>query len=134
MKRKSVFITFDLVHFGIFIVFALLLLSCSKDDDNTSEPECALVCTIGTESYSFEITCESGSYSTAVNNESTEYQYDSYGNVSVIKLNLNRTRTYENTNNTYTIVGFIIVNLTQNTESHDITVSGGAFENPQTCN
>ena len=36
MKRKSVFISFVLVYFGIFIVFTLLPLSCSKDDNNPS--------------------------------------------------------------------------------------------------
>lgn len=100
----------------------------------TTELECALVCNIGTESYSIEITCESGSTTTEYNNESTEYQYDSYGKLSGLKLNLNQSRTYENTQNTYQIVGVINVNLTQNTVTHNITVTGGVFNDPQTCN
>jgi hypothetical protein len=98
----------------------------------TTEPECALVCNIGTQSYSIGITCESGTIITTYYNQRTEYQYDN-GILIGIKLYLNQTRTYVNTNNTYTIVGVIEVNLKQNTESHNITVSGGKFQNPQTC-
>jgi YD repeat-containing protein len=230
IKRKFVFISFVLVYFGVFIVFILLPLSCSKDDNNpslvpelttdtistitpftancggniisnggetvtargvcwsvshtstvsdnktndgngvgkftsemsgltpetkyyvrayatnsigtgygnelsfTTEQECELLCDIGTESYSIGISCESGSTITTYNGESTEYQYDSFSRLSGLKLNLNRTRTYENTNNTYTIVGVIEVDLIQDTETHDITVSGGKFTDPQTCN
>jgi hypothetical protein len=98
----------------------------------TTEPECALVCNIGTQSYSIGITCELGTIITTYYNQRTEYQYDN-GILIGIKLYLNQTRTYVNTNNTYTIVGVIEVNLKQNTESHNITVSGGKFQNPQTC-
>ena len=100
----------------------------------TTEQECALVCNIDAESYSFTISCESGGYSTTFNNESTQYEYGSTGKLIGIKLNLNRTRTYLNTNNTYTIVGVIQVNLIQKTATHNVTVSGGMFVNPQTCN
>jgi hypothetical protein len=100
----------------------------------TTEPECELLCDIGTESYSIGISCESGSTITTYYNQSTEYQYDSFGRLSALKLNLNQTRTYENTNNTYTIVGVIMIDLIQDTETHDITVSGGKFTDPQTCN
>jgi len=98
----------------------------------TTEPECALECNIGTQSYSIGITCESGTIVTTYHNQRTEYQYDN-GILIGLKLYLNQTRTYVNTNNTYTIVGVIEVNLKQNTETHNITVSGGKFQNPQTC-
>ena len=102
-------------------------------DKEPKEPDCAVECDIGTDEYSIVITCESGSTTTTYNNESTEYQYDNIG-LSGIKLNLNQSRTYENTNNTYQIVGVINVNLRQNTVTHNITVSGGVFNDPQTCN
>ena len=95
--------------------------------------ECELICNIGTEGYSINISCESGGTSTTYN-DSMEYRYDSNGNRIGIKVNLNQTRTYLNTGNTYTIVGVIEVDLIKNTETHSITVSGGRFANPQTCN
>jgi len=111
----------------IIVVSISILCQCDK------EPDCALNCNIGTDDYSIDITCESGATTTTFNNQSTEYQYDN-GVVSVVKLNLNQTRTYENTNNTYNIVGVITVNKKLNTVTHNITVSGGAFRDPQTCN
>lgn len=112
----------------LMIVFSFFIFwQCDK------EPGCALKCDIGTDDYSIGITCESGTTTTTFNNQSTEYQYDN-GAVSVITLHLNQTRTYENTKNTYQIVGVITVNKKQNTVTHNITVSGGAFKDPQTCN
>jgi hypothetical protein len=114
----------------IIMVSVFTFWQCDKEPE---EPDCAVECDIGTEEYSIVITCESGSTTTTYNNESTEYEYDDSG-LSGLKLNLNQTRTYENTNNTYQIVGVINVNLRQNTVTHNITVSGGVFNDPQTCN
>lgn len=100
----------------------------------TTEPDCELICDINTETYAIIITCESGGYSTTYINEKTEYEYDSYSKVIGIKLHLSRTRTYLNSNNTYTITGLIEVDLIKNIENHDITVSGGNLINPLTCN
>ena len=97
------------------------------------EPDCAVECVITTEDYSIDITCESGSTTTEYNNESMEYLYDDSGQ-SGVKLHLNQSRTYENTNNTYQIAGIIEVNYRTNTVTHNITVSGGVFTDPQTCN
>jgi len=108
-------------------ILALIFWQCDK------EPDCSLVCDIGMDEYSIDITCESGSTTTTFNNQRTEYQYDN-GVISLIILHLNQTRTYENTKNTYLIVGEITVNKKLNTVTHNITVSGGAFKNPQTCN
>lgn len=116
----------------IIMVSLVTFWQCDKEPEE-KEPDCLLVCDIGTEEYSIDITCESGSTTTTYNNESTEYQYDGAG-LSGLILHLNRSRTYENTNNTYQIVGTIEVDLRQNTETHNITVSGGAFNVPQTCN
>lgn len=111
----------------MIVVSIFIFWQCDK------EPGCALECDIGTDDYSISITCESGSMTTTFNNQSTEYQYDN-GAVSIITLHLNQTRTYENTKNTYQIVGVITVNKKLNTVTHNITVSGGAFKDPQTCN
>jgi hypothetical protein len=100
----------------------------------TTDSQCLLECDIDTEGYAIGISCESGNTTTTFNNQRTEYQYDPIdGTLIGIKVTLNQTRTYENTNNTYTIVGVIEVNLKQNTETHNITVSGGKFKDPQTC-
>lgn len=110
----------------LFMVSVFSFLQCEKESD------CTLECDIGTDEYSILISCESGSTTTTYNNESTQYQYDNMG-VSGIILNLNQSRTYENTNNTYQIVGTIEVNYRTNTVTHNITVSGGAFNAAQTC-
>ncbi len=117
---------------GNYCTTVLDIPTCSKTI-TFSFVECALVCNIGIQSYSIGITCESGSIITTYHNQSTQYQYDNFGKLIGIKINLNQTRTYINTNNTYTIVGVIEINLNQNTETHNITVSGGRFINPQTC-
>jgi hypothetical protein len=69
----------------------------------TPTPACALQCSIDTEQYSFGITCESGSVSTEMLGQQTEYLYDSSGNQTGLKLSVNQKQTYENTKNTYTI-------------------------------
>ena len=117
----------------IILIIMVSVFTFWQCDKEPKEPDCAVECDIGTEEYSIVITCESGSTTTTYNNESTEYEYDDSG-LSGLKLNLNQTRTYENTNNTYQIVGVINVNLRQNTVTHNITVSGGVFNDPQTCN
>ena len=67
-------------------------------------------------------------------NEETTFQYDSSGNRTEISLNINRKRTYENTQNAYVIVGDISVDLVQNTANYMIRVTGGAFrDTPQIC-
>ena len=125
--------------FKVFVVIfslAVLFPQCDKEPEpGDKEPECAIKCDVSTEEYSIEITCESGSIITEYHDQSTEYEYDpSNGQTIGIKINLNQSRTYENTMNTYQIVGVINVNLRQNTVTHNITVSGGVFNAPQTCN
>jgi len=66
--------------------------------------------------------------------QTQESQYDSSGNRTGLKLNLNQARTYENTQNVYTIVGTIEVDLVNDKVKHDIEVTGGEFgDTPQTC-
>jgi len=101
----------------------------------TATPACALECDVSTESYSIVITCESGPMTIEhLQNEKTTTQYDSSGNKTEISLNINRKRTYQNTQNAYVIVGNINVDLVQSTANHMIRVTGGAFgDTTQTC-
>jgi hypothetical protein len=98
----------------------------------TPTPACKVNCDVGTEGYGIEITCESGQVTTEFFNESTSFEYDSSGQRQIIKVQLNQKRTYENTGNTYKIVGNIVVDKPN--VSYHITVTGGVFgEMPQTC-
>lgn len=101
----------------------------------TATPACALECDVGTERYSIVITCESGPMSTVtLQNEKITTQYDSSGNKTEISLNINRERTYENTQNAYVIVGNIKVDLVNSKANYTITATGGAFgDTSQTC-
>ncbi|MGB2896326.1 MAG: hypothetical protein WBB65_09205, partial [Anaerolineales bacterium] len=66
--------------------------------------------------------------------EKTTYKYDSSGTRTEIGLNINRKRTYENTQNAYLIVGNINVNLVQSSVDYRIEVTGGEFGDiPQIC-
>lgn len=116
----------------LIMVSVFIFWQCDKEPGE-KEPDCEVVCNINTEEYSINITCESGSTTTTYNNESTEYHYDNNGQLSGITKHLSQTRTYENTKNTYQIVGVIDVDLKQNTVTYNITVSGGVFTEPQTC-
>jgi hypothetical protein len=113
------------------MVSVFTFFQCEKEPAE-KEPDCAVECDIGTEEYSIAITCESGSTVTTYHDETTEYLYDDLGR-SGIKLHLNRSRTYENTMNTYQISGVIEVNYRSNTVTYNITVSGGVFTEAQTC-
>jgi len=98
---------------------------------NTPTPACKVKCDVNTEGYSIKITCESGPTTTTYN-DSTSFEYDNLGRVKVVKVQLNQERTYENTGNTYKIIGNIVVDKPN--VSYHITVTGGVFgETPQTC-
>ncbi len=79
------------------------------------------------EGYSVEITCESGEATTSIS-DSTSYEGQ------IIKLTLSQERTYNNTENTYKIVGNIVVDKSKNEVNYNLTVTGGVFgETPQIC-
>jgi len=101
----------------------------------TPTPACMLECEVGTEKYSIGITCESGPMTIQhLQNEKTTSKYDSSGNRTEISLNINRKRTYENTQNAYIIVGDISVDLVQNKADYRIVVTGGEFgDTSQIC-
>ncbi|MCK5054860.1 MAG: hypothetical protein KAR65_11295 [Anaerolineales bacterium] len=98
-------------------------------------PACMLECEVGTEKYSIGITCESGPMTIEhLQDEKTTFQYDSSGNRTEIGLNINRKRTYENTQNAYVIVGNIVVDLVQDSADYRIVVTGGEFgDTSQIC-
>jgi hypothetical protein len=109
-------------------------LAPTNTSTNIPTPECMVECDIGTENYSIVITCESGNITTEYKNESTEFFSGESDNKKGLRLNLNRIRTYENTQNAYTIIGFIEVDEIQDKVIYDIEVKGGVFGNaPQSC-
>lgn len=117
-------------------IVILVLSACSSrpSEVDTQTPDCKVECDIGTENYSIDITCESGNFTTEYKNESTEFFSGELDNKKGLKLNLNRIRTYESTQNAYTITGYIEVDEIQDNGIYDIEVIGGVFDNtPQTC-
>lgn len=93
----------------------------------TPTPSCEVVCNVGTERYGIEITCESGTMTVSRSDSTT------FGD-NTIKLELDQSRTYENTGNTYQINGTINVDEAAGTVDYFITVTGGVFGSvPQVC-
>lgn len=134
MKKTNLLLAVGLV------ITTLVLIGCSgggtTEQEASDTDSCELVCDINSETYSIGLSCESGKMTIHhLGDEKQEYQYDGSGNRAEIKLNLNRTRTYENTQNVYTIVGTIEIDLVNDIVNHDIEVTGGVFgDTPQTCN
>ncbi len=92
---------------------------------STPTPVCQWSCDINTETYGFDISCESGKYQVTIN-DSSKYNYDN-GKLKTVSLDIKRERMYENTKNTYVINGTILVDLIEKTVDYNIKVSGGAF-------
>lgn len=118
------------------VITALVLIGCSGGESGSDADSCELVCDINTDqSYTIEISCESGATSTKfLEDQTQEFQYDSSGNMTGSKVNLNNARTYENTQNVYTIVGTIEIDMVNDKVKHDIKVTGGELgDTPQTC-
>jgi YD repeat-containing protein len=117
------------------VITALVLIGCSGGGSESDAGSCELVCDINTESYTIEISCESGTMSTKLLDDQTQKStYDPSGNLTELNLNLNHTRTYENTQNVYTIVGSIEIDLVNDNVNHDIEVTGGEFgDTPRIC-
>ena len=119
----------------LLLVFLLVIIGCNKTSVNGNQDDkYDLICDIGTDDYSIRIEGESGSLATQYNNESTQYSYNATGQIETITLNLNRTLTYTDSGNEYTITGFIIVNTMTETVEWDILATGGEFGNQgKTC-
>jgi len=104
----------------------------SPEPPSTPTPTCALQCSIDTESYGFDFTCESGPVSKEMNN-TTQLKYDS-GQVSQVTVQVDQKQTYSSSGNTYNIAGTIMVDVTAGNVSYDIQATGGEFgDTPQTC-
>ena len=119
----------------LLLVSLVIIIACDKKSVNgDSNSKYNLICNIGTNDYSIGIEGESGALTTEYNNESTQYGYNSLGQRETITLNLNRTLTYEDTGNKYTITGLIIVNTIAQTVQWDILATGGGFGSQgETC-
>ena len=118
--------------FVLVLGLALIALAgCGASDAEA----CKVECDIGAESYSIEISCESGPTTVRSIDEKVAWQYKD-GKRTGTTIYVNQERTYENTQNMYKIAGTIQVNynLIRDTISNDIVVTGGVFgDTPQTC-
>lgn len=92
-----------------------------------------LECNIDTEQYGFVIDGEDGPVSIQTNGETTQSFYNPSGNIDSVTVEVNRTFTFEESGNSYDIVGEIIVDFRTDTVTYDITATGDSFEEPQTC-
>ncbi len=113
----------------ILIVIMLLLAGCGGQ-------KYVLQCNITTQDFSFEIIGEdeTGTVTQTSNNETTNYEYDSSGQISRITVNVNRDLVFEKNQHKYHIEGIIELNPITNELTYDITATGDAFGNsPQTC-
>jgi len=93
----------------------------------------ALECNIDTESYVFSIEGEEGPVSTQTHGETTKSFYDPGGAMTTISVEINRTMTFDESGNSYDLVGSINVDFRTYTVKYDITASGETFGEPQTC-
>lgn len=113
----------------ILVVSVLLFtMGCSGGSNSYS-----LECNIDTEQYGFNIDGEEGPVSIQTLGESTKSMYDPNGNMISIAVEVNRTLTFEESGNSYTIVGSINIDFQTDTVKYDITTTGDTFEEPQTC-
>ena len=119
----------------LLLVSLVIIIACDKKSVNgDSNSKYNLICNIGTDDYSIGIDGESGTFTTEYSNEGTQYGYNALGQIETITLNLNRTLTYEDTGNKYTITGVIIVNTIDQTVQWDILATGGRFGSQgETC-
>jgi len=93
----------------------------------TPTPTCQVNCEADGWDWEITITCESGQYTTALH-DSVKYGGHVY------TATLDQERTYENTGNKYKIAGDIVGDVSKDTASFYITVTGGVFgENTQHC-
>ena len=110
----------------IALVSALILLTAGCGGGY------ALECNIDTEQYGFVITGEDGPITVKTQGERTSTFYDD-GKMSSISVEVNRTLTFEDSGNSYDIVGDIHVDFQTDVVEYDITATGDTFTEPQTC-
>ena len=113
----------------IALVSALILLTAGCGGGGT---DYALECNIDTEQYGFSIAGEDGPIIIQTQGESTSSEYFD-GSMTEITIEVNRTLTFEDSNNSYDIVGDIHVDFLAEIVEYDITATGDTFAEPQTC-
>lgn len=116
------------LSFALMLVIILLVTGgCSG-----AKQEYALECNIDTEQYGFGITGEEGPITTNTHGESTSREIKD-GKVTSITVEIDRTMTFENSGNSYDIVGEVSVNFQTEVVNYEITATSDAFDEPQTC-
>lgn len=113
----------------VLIVSLLMLTACGGGGDSAGE----FICNIDTESYGFEFAGEEGPASIQNHGETTTSNYDPNGKQTGVTVEVNRTVTFENSGNSYTIVGKIEVDFVNEEVSYDVTATSDVYDVPQTC-
>jgi hypothetical protein len=115
---------------AVIVIAGLLLVTtaCNLRSNNYS-----LECEIDTQQYGFKISGEDGPISVQTQGEKTQSKYDANGQIESVIVEVNRTLTFEDSGNSYTVVGSINLDPKNETVSYDITATGDTFEEPQTC-
>lgn len=116
--------------FAVILIAGLLVVmtACSFKSNNYS-----LVCEIDTQQCGFKISGEDGPISVQTKGEKTQSKYDANGQIQSVMVEVNRTLTFEDSGNSYTVVGSINLDPENETVSYDITATGDTFEDPQSC-
>jgi hypothetical protein len=113
----------------IFVLIASLFLLTACGGGSVGE----FICNIGTETYGFEFGGEDGPASVQNHGETTTSNYDPNGKQTGILVEVNRTVTFEDSGNSYTIVGQIEVDFVTEQVSYDVTATSDVYDEPQTC-
>jgi len=115
----------------LFLTLALVLIlttGCGGGSNYTLE------CEIDTDQYGWRIDGEEGAFSTKLNRDVTQSsEYDPDGHLTAIKVEVDETRTYEESGNVYVFVGEINLDVLDDTVSYQITVTGETLAEAQTC-
>lgn len=113
----------------VLLVSLLLLTACGGGGASTGE----FICNIDTEGYGFEFSGEEGPATIQNHGETTTANYDPSGKQTGVMVEVNRTVTFENSGNSYTIVGQIEVDFLNEEASYDVTATSDVYDEPQTC-
>ena len=114
-----------------FLILSMVLIILSSGCGGGGQTY-TLECNIDTEQYGFSISGEEGPVTIQTHGESTSTEYQD-GNMSSIKVEVNRTLTFENSGNSYDLEGEINVDFLNGIVKYDITATGDTFEEPQSC-
>lgn len=92
-----------------------------------------LECDIDTDHYGWYIDGEKGAYTSKSNDVTQSREYDPDGNLTFITIEVDETRTYKESGNSYVFVGEISLNVKDDTVAYHITATGETLPEPQTC-